>query len=87
MSNNLEPNSNVRFVTLPPMRVVYNTAVGTSPEDEATAPAIEWLESSGLMGTARLFGGNVNPLPGKAEPDTAMVCAHLYLKGSRFLHI
>ena len=67
--SNTEASINVRFVTLPPMRVVYNTAVGVSPEDEATAPVLEWLESSGLMGTARLFGGNVNPLPSKSRPE------------------
>ena len=69
MSNNENPNINVRFITLPPMRAVYNIAVGAAPEDEATTPVVEWLESAGLMGTARLFGGNVNPLPSKTSSE------------------
>jgi DNA-binding transcriptional MerR regulator/DNA gyrase inhibitor GyrI len=60
---NSETTDNVRFITLPPMRTAYNTAIGTSPEDDAMAPVIKWLEYANLMGTARLFGGNVKPLP------------------------
>jgi Predicted transcriptional regulators len=62
-------SNNVRIITLPSMRTVYNIALGTSPEDEAMAPVIEWLESSNLMGTARLFGGNVKPYPSKTSPQ------------------
>jgi DNA gyrase inhibitor GyrI len=40
-----------------------------SPEDEAMSPVIEWLESSNLMGTAKLFGGNVKPFPSKESPQ------------------
>lgn len=69
MSNNEIPNINVRFITLSPMRAVFNIAVGTAPEDEAMAPVIEWLESARLMGTARLFGGNVKPLPTKTNQE------------------
>lgn len=68
MINN-EFSKNIRFITLPPMRMVYNTAVGTSPEDEAMASVIEWLEESDLMGTARLFGGNVKPFPSSTNPQ------------------
>jgi DNA-binding transcriptional MerR regulator/DNA gyrase inhibitor GyrI len=66
-TNNNE--NNVRFITLPSMRVVYNTAIGFSPEEEATEPVIEWLEISKLMGTTRLFGGNVKPFPSKTSPE------------------
>lgn len=62
MINN-EASNNTRFITLLPMRMVYNTAIGTSPEEEAMSPVIEWLEAANLMGTARLFGGNVKPFP------------------------
>lgn len=69
MSDNKMPHINVRIISLPPMRTAYNTAVGTAPEDEAMAPVLEWLETNNLMGTARLFGGNVNPLPGTLNPE------------------
>lgn len=69
MSDYKIPDINVRIISLPPMRTVYNTAVGTAPEDEAIAPILEWLESANLMSTARLFGGNVNPFPSKAKPE------------------
>lgn len=69
MPDNKIPDINVRIISLPPMRTAYNTAVGSAPEDEATAPVLEWLESAGLMGTARLFGGNVKPLPSKSSPE------------------
>lgn len=59
--NNIEP----KFIQLPPMRVVYHIAIGPSPEDEAMFPVLTWLESSNLLGTARLFGGNVKPFPNK----------------------
>lgn len=67
--NNEKPDNNLRFITLPPMRAVYNIAVGTNPEDEATAPVIEWLEKSNLMGTAKLYGGDVEPWPSKDNPQ------------------
>ncbi len=69
MFENETLNSYVRFITLPPMRTVYHTAVGASPEDEAATPVIEWLKTAGLMGTARLFGGNTDPLPSKTNPE------------------
>lgn len=65
MSANETNNNKLRFITLPPMRTVYHTAVGASPEDEAMTPVLEWLKSENLMGTARLFGGNVEPFPSK----------------------
>jgi DNA-binding transcriptional MerR regulator/DNA gyrase inhibitor GyrI len=77
MINN-ETFNNVCFITLPPMRTVYNTAVGISPEDEAMAPVVEWLESANLMGTARLFGGNVKPFPSKESPQYGFgMCASI----------
>ncbi|WIV12735.1 MerR family transcriptional regulator [Proteiniborus sp. MB09-C3] len=78
MNNNETVYSNICFVTLPPMRTVYNIAVGTSPEDEAMIPIIEWLESSNLIGTARMFGGNVEPFPGKINSEYGYgVCASI----------
>ncbi|ADL53021.1 MerR family transcriptional regulator [Clostridium cellulovorans] len=62
-------NNNVRFITLPPMRVAYNIAVGISPEDEAIAPVVKWVEESKLMGITRLLGGNVKPFPSESSPE------------------
>jgi DNA-binding transcriptional MerR regulator/DNA gyrase inhibitor GyrI len=78
----------LRFVTLPPMRAVYNTAIGVSPEDFAMNPIMEWLDSEHLNGTARMFGGNVPPLPKGDEtpygygfcasiPDSIAISGHL----------
>lgn len=64
MENQAEDKS-LKVITLSPMRVVYHTVVGVAPEDEATQPIVEWVKVSGLSGTARLFGGNVKPLPTK----------------------
>ena len=62
-------NGSLQFVTLPPMRAVYNVVVGVSPEDEAMNPVLEWLESAKLTGTARVFGGNMPPMPsGEGKP-------------------
>lgn len=58
-------NSKVRIVELPTMRTAYNVVVSISPEDEAMEPVIEWLKSTDLLGTARLFGGNMPPMPSK----------------------
>lgn len=55
----------VRYISLPPMRFVYHIAISESPEDEAMDVVISWLEKEKLMGTARLFGGNMPPLPSK----------------------
>lgn len=55
----------IKIITLPPMRVAYNVAIGVSPEDEAMAPVLDWIKSSNLWGTARLFGGNVKPMPSR----------------------
>lgn len=67
--NNGQAENNLRFITLPPMRTVYNIAVGASPEEEAMTPVLQWLEDSGLMGTAKLFGGNVKPFPTHKSPQ------------------
>lgn len=68
----------VRFITLPPMRFAYNIAVSTSPEDEAMIPVNEWLEANHLLGTARLFGGNVKPHPsGENKPYGYGFCASI----------
>lgn len=68
----------VRFVTLPPMRTVYHIAVGVAPEGEALAPIMDWLGSSNLLGTARIFGGNMAPMPSKTTPEYGYgVCASI----------
>ncbi len=65
--NNVEAIApvHVRFITLPPMRLAYHIAVSASPEEEAIAPVTAWLTHAGLLGTARLLGGNMPPFPGK----------------------
>ncbi|AHV99652.1 MerR family transcriptional regulator [Paenibacillus sabinae] len=68
LMSNPEENNMIKVVTLPPMRVAYNIAIGVSPEDEAMAPVLDWITSSSLLGTARFFGGNVKPLP--SHPGT-----------------
>jgi len=78
MSNTQVNNSTLQFVTLPPMRAVYNVAVSVSPEDEAMNPVLEWLESANLTGTARLFGGNMPPMPsGEGKPYGYGMCASI----------
>lgn len=68
----------VRFITLPPMRFAYNIAVSTTPEDEAMIPVVKWLEASHLLGTARLFGGNMKPHPtGENKPYGYGFCASI----------
>lgn len=61
----LTESSTVKIITLPSMRVAYHLAVGVSPEDEAMAPVLEWIKASDLLSTARFFGGNVKPMPGR----------------------
>ncbi|WP_410770300.1 MerR family transcriptional regulator [Fontibacillus sp. BL9] len=61
--SSLQESRLIKMITLPPMRVVYNIAIGVSPEDEAMGPVLEWIKSSNLLSTARFFGGNVKPMP------------------------
>lgn len=66
----------LKFINLPPMRVAYHIAVSESPEDEAMTPVVNWIKETGLLGTARLFGGNVKPWPkGKGTPYGYGMCA------------
>lgn len=59
----------ISYVTLPRMRGVYHIEIGDSPENEALIPVLQWLESANLLGTARLFGGNMPPMPsGEGKP-------------------
>lgn len=65
-----------KVITLPVMRVAYHIVVDVSPEDKAMEPIVDWLESANLLGTARLFGGNMKPMPGKAgKPYGYGICA------------
>lgn len=68
VTNPLPNSANVRYITLPPMRFAYSIAVSESPEEEAMAPVKSWLEKENLVGTARLFGGNMPPHPSKNSP-------------------
>lgn len=78
MSNTQNVSGSLRFITLPPMRTVYNTAVGVSPEEEAMNPVLEWLELAKLTGTARMFGGDVPPMPkGDGKPYGYGMCASI----------
>lgn len=78
VSNTQSNDGSMKFITLPPMRTVYNVAVSISPEDEAMNPVLEWLESAGLTGTARLFGGNMPPMPsGAGKPYGYGMCASI----------
>lgn len=74
--SNLTEQHQLKIIALPPMRVAYHIAVDVSPEDKALKPILEWLESANLLGTARLFGGNVKPMPGEAgQPYGYGMCA------------
>ena len=78
MKNTLSTNNSLQFITLPPMRVVYNVVVSVAPEDEAMSPVLEWLEEAGITGTARLFGGNMPPMPSKSgKPYGYGMCASI----------
>ncbi len=78
MSESRGAKSDLQFITLPPMRTVYNVAVSVSPEDEAMTPVFEWLEDARLTGTARMFGGNMPPLPsGMGKPYGYGMCASI----------
>jgi DNA-binding transcriptional MerR regulator/DNA gyrase inhibitor GyrI len=78
LSNSINTDSKVKFITLPPMRVVYNIAVSVSPEEEAMKPVIDWIKSVNLTGTARIFGGNMPPMPrGDDKPYGYGICASI----------
>ena len=71
-------DQSLQFVSLPPMRTAYNVVVGVSPEEEAMLPVTEWLESAKLTGTARIFGGNMPPMPsGEGKPYGFAFCASI----------
>ena len=68
--------SNIKYITLPPMRMVYHIAISVTPEDEAMEPVISWIKSANLLSTARLFGGDMKPMPsGKGKPYGYGFCA------------
>lgn len=74
--SNVTEWSTYKVITLPEMRVAYHIVVDVSPEDKAMGPLMDWLESANLLGTARLFGGNMKPMPGRAgEPYGYGICA------------
>lgn len=76
--SNLKSNEQLKFIILPPMRTAGSKSVGVSPEDDAMNPVIEWIDSAGLAGTARIFGGNLPPMPnGEGKPYGYGVCASI----------
>lgn len=76
--SNLKTNEQLKFIVLPPMRTAGSKAVGVSPEDDAINPVVEWIDSAGLAGTARIFGGNMPPMPcGEGKPYGYGVCASI----------
>ncbi len=80
MHQKVESLNEVRFINLPEMRMIYNTAVSESPEEEAINPVIEWVKTSGLDGASRLFGSNENPFHQEKVRFMAMVCMPLFPK-------
>lgn len=74
--SNVTERSTFKVITLPEMRVAYHIVVDQSPEDKAMGPIMDWLESAKLLGTARLFGGNMKPMPsGAGKPYGYGMCA------------
>lgn len=75
---NYSTTDHIKFLTLPSMRMVYYIAISAAPEDEAMEPVLNWIKSANLMGTARLFGGNMNPMPsGEGRPYGYGFCASI----------
>ncbi|MDF2905256.1 MAG: MerR family transcriptional regulator [Herbinix sp.] len=75
---NYSTTDHIKFITLPAMRMVYHIAISTSPEDEAMEPVLNWIKSANLLGTARLFGGNMKPMPsGEGKPYGYGFCASI----------
>lgn len=74
----LVSNEQVKFITLPSMRMVYHIAISEAPEDEAMEPVLTWIKLTNLIGTARLFGGNMKPMPsGEGKPYGYGFCASI----------
>ncbi|MEK3794271.1 MerR family transcriptional regulator [Paenibacillus sp. FSL R7-0204] len=74
--SNVTGQSTFKVITLPTMRVAFHIVVDVSPEDQAMGPIMDWLESANLLGTARLFGGNMKPMPSSAgKPYGYGMCA------------
>lgn len=78
MPNTKDSNRKLKVISLPQMRMVYNIAVSVSPEDEAMVPVIDFIKSANLIGTARLFGGNMKPMPSDiGKPYGYGMCASI----------
>ncbi|QUL57219.1 MerR family transcriptional regulator [Paenibacillus tritici] len=74
--SNVTERSTFKVITLPAMRVAYHIVVDVSPEDKAMGPLMDWLKSATLLGTARLFGGNMKPMPSSTgKPYGYGMCA------------
>ena len=68
----------IKFIILPSMRMVYHIVISTTPEEESMEPVLSWIKSANLMGTARLFGGNMKPMPsGEGNPYGYGFCASI----------
>lgn len=75
---NLSTMEHVKFIELPSMRLVYHIAISAAPEEDAMEPVLTWIKSANLMGTARLLGGNMKPMPsGEGKPYGYGFCASI----------
>lgn len=75
MSSLTEPHV-FKIIDLPPMRLAFHIVVDAAPEDKAMGPLMDWLKSANLLGTARLFGCNMKPMPSSAgKPYGYGMCA------------
>ncbi|MGC6768760.1 MerR family transcriptional regulator [Enterococcus sp. LJL128] len=74
----LQAGNELTFALLPAMRMAYTVVVNKEPESEALEKMLLWLEAEELLGTARIFGGDMPPKAKKAgDPYGYGVCASI----------
>ena len=56
-------NKPFKVVNLKETKVVYHIHISESPEDEAMKPVLAYLKENQLLGTTKMYGGNVKPFP------------------------
>ena len=54
-------NKPFKMVNLKETKVVYHIHISENPEDEAMKPVLEYLKQKQLLGTTKMYGGNVKP--------------------------
>lgn len=62
-SKAMQYSQTFKIVQLKETKVVYHTHISNSPEDEAMKPVLAYLKEKNLLGTTKMYGGNVAPLP------------------------